>query len=130
VPIFNAGVMGELNKALGARKLGKSTSSEKEEGAKKDSGDAAKAPEPEPSPALPMPVLKPVAHKPKPAAMKEKEEAAGEPDIPPWKLELQRRKKTASISSPPPQFKKPADEGAANNELAAILARRKQKSGG
>ncbi len=57
-----------------------------------------------------------------------KTEAA--PEIPPWKLELQKRKKSAIASPKLKPAAVPPPSGGVQNELAAILQRRKEKSGG
>ena len=131
VPIFNAGVMGELNKALGVRATKKSASMEKKEdsGNPKEQDGAKKAEEKvEPLEKVALPALKPVKlESPKP---KDDEKKDAEPEIPPWKLELQKRKQRKSTASEAKPPAKPAPAKEPENELAAILQRRKQKSGG
>ena len=131
VPIFNAGVMGELNKALGVRATKKSASMEKKEdsGNLKEQDGAKKAEEKvEPLEKVALPALKPVKlESPKP---KDDEKKDAEPEIPPWKLELQKRKQRKSTASEAKPPAKPAPAKEPENELAAILQRRKQKSGG
>ncbi|QDZ19092.1 hypothetical protein HOP50_02g16010 [Chloropicon primus] len=129
VPIFNAGVMGELNKALGARVKRKSTAEKKEEeeGGKDEPGQDKSGFQ---QPQQPLAALKPVKlPSPKPAASEESKEAESA-GIPAWKLELQKRKQRKSTGGPAKAPEPKAAPTSPVNELAAILQRRKEKSGG
>ena len=109
----------------------KSASMEKKEdsGNPKEQDGAKKAEEKvEPLEKVALPALKPVKlESPKP---KDDEKEDAEPEIPPWKLELQKRKQRKSTASGAKPPAKPAPAKEPKNELAAILQRRKQKSGG
>lgn len=134
VPLFNAAIMGDLSKALGARntRLSKESASHKPD----DAPGKASPKEKEAVPARPqlpfaMPKLKSTSPSPRPEPTSAS--AGAEEQIPPWKLELQKRKEAGAGRKSCIQLGQSAKEGPKkeeNNELAAILQRRKQKSGG
>ena len=96
VPIFSAGVMGELNKKLGAR-AGRKSSVEKE--MEVESTEKKKEPVLSSPPKLsPIPKLSPT---PKLESGSEKK---AEPEIPPWKVELQQKRNRKPTLTRPPTF--------------------------